>query len=162
MVSAVSRPPLIRRTTSVLTRADGWDHLLARWDVNRRGHRVESGLYAPGDPTPDSPVFATVNYTLGFDALRSTLAGVDGYITVLVTRCDNVWRAASKGTLGTDELVKHIQSARLHDVVRHRLLILPQLGAPGVAVLFPARGYLRQKAGTITGRTPLLPGRPLC
>ena len=35
------------QTTSVLTRADRWDHVLARWGVNRSGHRVEPGLYAP-------------------------------------------------------------------------------------------------------------------
>jgi hypothetical protein len=125
--------PVIRRTTSVLTRADRWDHLLARWGVNRSGHRVEPGLYALGSPTPDAPVFVTANYTLSFDALRSALSGVDAYILVLDTYGVNVWCAAGKGTFGTDELVHRIHSSRLDDVVRHRKLILPQLGAPGVA-----------------------------
>jgi hypothetical protein len=90
-------------------------------------------LYAVGCPTADSPVFVTANYTLSFDALRSELAGLDGYILVLDTRGINVWCAAGKGTFGTDEVVRRIEMARLHDVVRHRVLILPQLGAPGVA-----------------------------
>ena len=38
-----------------------------------------------------------------------------------------------KGTFGTDELVLRIEQANLGEVVRHRRLILPQLGAPGVA-----------------------------
>jgi hypothetical protein len=78
-------------------------------------------------------VFVTANYTLSFDALRVSLKGMAGYILVLDTQGVNVWCAAGKGTFGTDELVKRIEAARLHEVVTHRVLILPQLGAPGVA-----------------------------
>ena len=126
-------PPEIRPTTSALTFANTWDHILARWRVNRMGHRVEPGLYSLGNPTPESPVFVTANYTLSFDALRSALKGIDGYILVLDTQGVNVWCAAGKGTFGTDELVKRIEATRLHEVVKHRVVILPQLGAPGVA-----------------------------
>ena len=125
--------PEIRTTTSTLTLADYWDHVLARWAVNREGHRVEPGLYALGNPTPDSPVFVSANYTLSFDALRSALKGMDGFILVLDTKGINVWCAAGKGTFGTDELVNRIDKTRLAEVVNHRNLILPQLGAPGVA-----------------------------
>ena len=126
-------PPIIKPTTSVLTFADYWDHILARWRVNRTGHRVEPGLYSLGNPAPESPVFVTANYTLSFDALRSALKGIDGYILVLDTKGINVWCAAGKGTFGTDELVFRITATRLHEVVKHRVVILPQLGAPGVA-----------------------------
>jgi hypothetical protein len=131
------RPPeralQVRQAASVITPANRWDHLLARWGVDRMGHRVEPGLYALGQPTPDSPVFVTANYTLSFDALRSALVGFDGYILVLDTQGVNVWCAAGKGTFGTDELVRRIEVTSLHEVVKHRELILPQLGAPGVA-----------------------------
>ena len=96
-------------------------------------HRVEPGLYAIGKPTPESLVFVTANYTLSFDALRSALAGIDGYILVLDTQAINVWCAAGKGTFGTDELVQRIQAIGLRDVVNHRVVIVPQLGAPGIA-----------------------------
>ncbi|NIV30954.1 MAG: carbon monoxide dehydrogenase [Anaerolineae bacterium] len=128
-----STRPHVGSTTSTITLADRWDHFLARWGVDRAGHRVEPGLYALGSPTPDSPVFVTANYTLSFDALRSALAGIDGYILVLDTQGINVWCAAGKGTFGTDELVQRIKATALRDVVSHRVLILPQLGAPGVA-----------------------------
>ncbi len=123
----------IHPTTSRLTLANRWDHFLARWAVNRMGHRVDPGLYALGDPTPDSQVFVTANYTLSFDALRSALKGRDAYILVLDTQGINVWCAAGKGTFGTDELLECIEATCLGEVVRHRKLILPQLGAPGVA-----------------------------
>ena len=124
---------VIRSTTSQLTAADRWDHVLARWGFRRGEHRVAPGLYALGNPTPDSPVFVTANYTLSFDALRSSLPGMDGYILVLDTKGINVWCAAGKGTFGTDELVRRIEAADLKRIIRHRNLILPQLGAPGVA-----------------------------
>jgi len=129
MTNAASITP----TASSLTLANHLDHFLARWAVNRMGHRVEPGLYSLGNPTPDSPVFVTANYTLSFDALRSSLKGIDGYILVLDTQGINVWCAAGKGSFGTDELVKRIEATELDEVVKHRVVILPQLGAPGVA-----------------------------
>ncbi len=125
--------PQIHTTTHQLTLSNTQDHILARWAINRMGHRVGPGLYALGNPTPESPVFVTANYTLSFDALRSALKGIDSYILVLDTQGVNVWCAAGKGTFGTDELVRRIEATRLQEVVQHRVLILPQLGAPGVA-----------------------------
>ncbi len=125
--------PTIRTTTGHLRAGDHWDHLTARFAVRRAGHRVEPGLYAMGSPTPDAPVFVSANYTLSFDALRSALKDRDGYILVLDTDGVNVWCAAGKGTFGTDELVRRIAATHLADIVRHRTLIVPQLGAPGVS-----------------------------
>lgn len=113
--------------------ANRWDHWLARWGYRRMAHRVQPGLYALGRPNDQSPVLVTANYTLSFDALRSALAGHDAYILVLDTQGVNVWCAAGKGTFGASELVRRIEATGLGHVVRHRRLILPQLGAPGVA-----------------------------
>jgi hypothetical protein len=52
---------------------------------------------------------------------------------VIDTKGIKVWCAAGKGTFSTDEIVCQVERAKLHDVVKHRTLILPQLGAPGVA-----------------------------
>jgi hypothetical protein len=125
--------PTIFPTSSQLTAADRWDHFLTRLGYKRGEHRITPGLYAIGSPTPESPVFVSANYTLSFDALRSALAGVDGYILVLNTRGINVWCAAGKGTFGTGEIVRRVDATQLKEVVSHRKLILPQLGAPGVA-----------------------------
>lgn len=125
--------PRIHPTTSAISLANRWDHFLARWGFRRGEHRLEPGLYALGTPVADSPVFVSANYTLSFDALRSPLAGFDAYILVLDTKGINVWCAAGKGTFGTEELVHRIETTGLDRVVTHRVLILPQLGAPGVA-----------------------------
>ncbi len=125
--------PGIRTADSTITIANRFDHFLARWGVNRMGHTVRPGLYRLGNPDEDSPVFASANYTLSFDALRSALAGIDAYLLVLDTRGINVWCAAGKGTFGSAELVRSIECTDLAHVVRHRTIILPQLGAPGVS-----------------------------
>jgi hypothetical protein len=121
------------RTDSTITSANRLDHFLARWGWKRESHRVEPGLYRLGNPDPDSPVFASANYTLSFDALRSSLAGIDAWILVLDTKGINVWCAAGKGTFGTGELVRRIGCTGLAGVVRHRKIIVPQLGAPGIS-----------------------------
>jgi acetyl-CoA decarbonylase/synthase complex subunit gamma len=164
----------------VKTRLDSADRIggiKARWDIGRMRYSVLPGLYAVGDPSPESPVFVTANYKMSFDALRSSLAGIavgtasagsnaeigvakesiaagsggetgvadrgiaaggiaagsGGWILVLDTKGINVWCAAGKGTFGTAELVSRIAKVKLASVVTHRRLILPQLGAPGVA-----------------------------
>jgi hypothetical protein len=132
-LGSITTQPIINSTTPLLTHGDLWDHFLARVGYKRGEHRVVPGLYAIGTPTPDSPVFVTANYTLSFDALRSNLAGTDGYILVLDTQGINVWCAAGKKTFSTEEVVMRVIATQLKQVVNHRVLILPQLGAPGVA-----------------------------
>ena len=123
----------IRTTDSIITFTNRLDHFLARWGINRMGHRVEPGFYRLGSPTAESPVFVSANYTLSFDALRSALAGFNAYILVLDTKGINVWCAAGKGTFGTDELVSRIEKVGLTSIVTHRKIIVPQLGAPGIS-----------------------------
>jgi hypothetical protein len=126
-------PAVIKKTDSQIRFSNRWDHFMARFAVNRSGHRIEPGLYELGKPDPNSPVFVTANYTLSFDALRCALKDQNCYILVLDTKGVNVWCAAGKRTFGTEELVGRISQTGLSDVVSHRKLILPQLGAPGIA-----------------------------
>lgn len=132
--SAPARPARrIPCVTSGWTRGDHWGEIRVRWGIGRMRYTVGPGLYAIGDPTPESPVFVSANYKLSFDHLRRGLTGIDGWILVLDTRGVNVWCAAGKGTFGTAELVKRIREVRLEEIVSHRELIVPQLGATGVA-----------------------------
>ena len=120
-------------TNSEMTFANHLDHFLARVGINRMLHRVVPGLYSLGNPDKTSPVFVTGNYTLSFDALRSALKEMDTYLLVLDTKGINVWCAAGKGTFGTAELVNRIKGTGLEKMIRHRKVILPQLGATGVS-----------------------------
>ncbi|MCX6651608.1 MAG: mercury methylation corrinoid protein HgcA [Methanomassiliicoccales archaeon] len=122
----------VQRTAGVLGRKESVDHARARLGFDRMGHRVRPGLYAIGAPDRGSKVLVTANYTLSFDAVRSSLHGRDAYILVLDTKGINVWCAAGKGTFGTAEVLKAVEATNLKDVVDHRALILPQLSASGV------------------------------
>ena len=116
-----------------LTYADIIGSWKARWGINRMHFTVVPGLYCTGNPDESSPVFVTANYKMSFDHLRKALDGIDAWIMVLDTRGINVWCAAGKGTFATGELVKRIALTGLSQVVSHRTVILPQLGATGVA-----------------------------
>ena len=123
----------IRRVTTELNFNDRLGAVKVRCGIGRKNYRVPPGLYAVGEPSGSSPVFVSANYKLTFDSLRKELTGVDCYLLILDTKGVNVWCAAGKGTFGTDELIKRIEMTGLADVVTHRRLILPQLGAPGVS-----------------------------
>jgi hypothetical protein len=124
---------MITATTSSITFSDRLQHILARVGLRRNGFRVRPGLYALGQPNRESRVFVTANYGLSFDTLRAALSDMDSYILVLDTKGINVWCAAGKGTFGTEELIRRIEDVKLKKYVDHNLLILPQLGASGVA-----------------------------
>jgi hypothetical protein len=104
-----------------------------RWGIGRDNYKVNPGLYAIGEPDSNSPVLASANYKLTFDTLRKNLSGMDCWLLILDTKGINVWCAAGKGTFGTDELVNRIEAAGLTEIVEHRTLIVPQLGATGVS-----------------------------
>ena len=115
------------------TFADSLGTFKARFGVNRMDYTVPPGLYGIGNPNENSEVLVTANYKMSFDVLRSNLGGLDAWILVLDTRGVNVWCAAGKGTFGTDELLSRIRDCDIKGLVDHRRIILPQLGAPGVA-----------------------------
>lgn len=104
-----------------------------RWGIGRMNYKINPGLYAIGKPDHTSPVLVSANYKLTFDVLRKELSGLDCWILILDTKGINVWCAAGKGTFGTHELVGRVSKTGLSEIVSHRKLVLPQLGAPGVS-----------------------------
>lgn len=96
-------------------------------------YKVDPGLYALADPDAKSPVLVSANYKMSFDFLRQSLEGRSAWILVLDTDGINVWCAAGKGSFGTEELAERVNTSGLAEVVDHRVLIVPQLGAPGIA-----------------------------
>jgi len=116
-----------------ITQTERREHLWCRVSAYREAYTVQPGLYAAGSPDKDADVLVSANYKLSFDALRKELKGLDVWILVLDTKGINVWCAAGKGTFGTDELVNRISLTRLKEIVDHKRLIVPQLGAVGIS-----------------------------
>ena len=124
----------VPRVTTRLTWRDRLGTIAVLWNIGRKNYRVEPGLYAVGRPTEKSPLLATANYKFSFDTLRGSLEWLDAWILVLDTQGINVWCAAGKGTFGTEELVHRMTVSGVAQVApKGASLILPQLGAPGVA-----------------------------
>ncbi|MEJ2524113.1 MAG: mercury methylation corrinoid protein HgcA [Desulfuromonadales bacterium] len=121
----------IPQVTTKLTATDIFGRWQMRWGLGRMRYRITPGIYAIGAPTASSPVLVTANYKMTFDFLRRDLHSHDVWVLVLETKGINVWCAAGKGTFGTEEIIRRVQTTRLEQLIDHRTLILPQLGAPG-------------------------------
>ncbi len=119
--------------STTLTSKDTWGMCKVRFGIGRMNYKVTPGLYAVGMPNDQSPVLVSANYKLTFDALRKQLTGLDFWLLTLDTKGVNVWCAAGKGTFGTGELLRQIAQSHLTEIVSHRKLILPQLGAVGIS-----------------------------
>jgi hypothetical protein len=133
MISQLNSINKISVVPATLTMKDYLGTVKVRCGISRDNYSVKPGLYAVGNPDRDSDVFVTSNYKLSFDTLRQSLSGLNGYILVLDTNGINVWCAAGKGTFSTGELIKRIEQVSLSELVNHRRIIVPQLGATGVA-----------------------------
>jgi len=123
----------IPQVSSHLSLDDKLGTIKVRWSIGRNNYKIDPGLYALGSPDQNSEMLVTANYKLSFDTLRKNLSGLNVWILVLDTKGINVWCAAGKGTFGTSELVNRIKLTSLDKIVNHKNIILPQLGAVGVA-----------------------------
>lgn len=120
---------------TTLTSRDKWGTVGARSGILRNSYKVTPGLYTIGEPDKNSPVVVTANYKLTFDTLRTELKSHNVWLLVVDTRGINVWCAAGKGSFSTEEIAYQVKRCQLSKIVSHRNLILPQLGATGVAAL---------------------------
>lgn len=123
----------VPRVHTKLSRRDIRQTIIVRMGSGRYDYRVTPGLYCVGNPTAESPVLVTGNYKLTFDMVRKELGGLDAWLLVTDTRGINIWCAAGKGLFSTEEVLTSVRESRLDEIVTHRTLILPQLGATGVA-----------------------------
>ncbi|MBW1842622.1 MAG: acetyl-CoA synthase subunit gamma, partial [Deltaproteobacteria bacterium] len=134
-----SAGPVPRVKTDML-----WPDILGtfktRLGIGRNTYSIAPGLYCVGNPGADDPVLVTGNYKLSFDALRKELAMLDAWILVLDTKGVNVWCAAGKKTFSTQEVIRRVKMSGLDERVRHKVLILPQLSATGVAAHLVKKG----------------------
>ncbi len=94
----------------------------------------ELGLERIGNPSANSPVFLSGNYTLVVERLLRVLQGTDCYLLVANSRGSNVWCAAGMNEFTEHDVVDAINVAHLDAVVRHRQIIAPPYAAPGVDI----------------------------
>lgn len=124
---------LVPAISSEWTQKDLLGTMKVRWGIGRDHYTVIPGLYRIGNPDSQSDVFVSANYKLSFDHLRKNLAGLNAWVLVIDTKGINVWCAAGKGTFSTENIIRSIKATNLDQIVLKKRIILPQLGAPGVA-----------------------------
>lgn len=93
---------------------------------------VEPGLRVFGHPDESSPVFVTANFDLTVKRLTRYLKDLDCYLLVAPTGGINVWCAAKGGSFTAHSVISVVKTSGIGNKVTNRMLILPQLAAPGV------------------------------
>jgi NAD-dependent dihydropyrimidine dehydrogenase PreA subunit len=95
-----------------------------------------TGLRPVGKPKRDSPVLVTCNFHVTVNRLTRVLekAGVDAWVLVADSKGVNVWCAAGAEEFNTQSVVSAVKTSAVSEIVDHRKLILPPLGAPGIRI----------------------------
>ena len=116
-----------------LARRDVFGAWKVRWGLGRDRYTVSPGLFCCRETDSGVPRPRDCQLQAQLRQAPRRASRTDAWILVLDTKGVNVWCAAGKGTFGTRELEMRILQHRLEEVVSHRTLILPQLGATGVS-----------------------------
>lgn len=95
---------------------------------------VETGVKVFGKPDRQSPVLLTCDYHLTVKRVSAQLEGVDCYLLVAPSRGINVWCASCGGDLNEFSVISVIKTSKIGEKVDHRVIVAPQLSAPGIDV----------------------------
>lgn len=104
--------------------------------------QVEPKIYAVGDPTPDSPVFVTTNFSLTYFIVAGEIenSGISAHLVVTDCEGQSVLTAwAAKKFVG-ETIAKFIKQVDLEQKVRTRKLVIP--------------GYVSQISGELEENLP--------
>jgi acetyl-CoA decarbonylase/synthase complex subunit gamma len=89
--------------------------------------QVEPKLYPIGDPTPDSPVFVTTNFSLTYFIVSGEIenSGTSAHLVVCDTEGQSVLTAWAGGKFIPEKIAKFIKDIRLEEKVRTRKIVIP-------------------------------------
>jgi NAD-dependent dihydropyrimidine dehydrogenase PreA subunit len=93
---------------------------------------VRIGLSRVGKPDRNSPVLVTCNFYLTVRRLIAGLKGLNIWLLIAESKGVNVWCAAGAEEFNTHAVVSVLKTSGIEDLVDHRNVILPPLGAPGI------------------------------
>jgi NAD-dependent dihydropyrimidine dehydrogenase PreA subunit len=93
---------------------------------------TQTGLFRLGNPSENSPVIVTANFSLTVERVKRALQGQNLWLLVANAEGINVWCAADGSIFTHNRVVDAIKVSGLADKVRHREVILPALGASGI------------------------------
>ncbi|MGQ9730021.1 MAG: acetyl-CoA decarbonylase/synthase complex subunit gamma [Candidatus Zipacnadales bacterium] len=104
--------------------------------------QIEAKLYEVGEPTEDSPVLVTTNFSLTYFTVEGDVSAskVPAWIVVVDTEGTSVLTAWASEKFTAESIAAAIKACRVEEKVKHRRVMLPG----GVAVL---KGKLEDESG---------------
>jgi acetyl-CoA decarbonylase/synthase complex subunit gamma len=93
----------------------------------QKPNTVETKLYEVGQPSEDSPVMFTTNFSLTYFSVEGEVerSKIPAYICVVDTEGLGVLNAYAGDKISAEKVVKTIQEQGVADKVKHRKLIIP-------------------------------------
>jgi acetyl-CoA decarbonylase/synthase complex subunit gamma len=93
--------------------------------------QVDPKVYAIGDPTPDSPVFVTTNFSLTYFMVSGEIenSGLSAHLVVTDAEGQSVLTAWAAGKFDGEKIAKFIKDIQFEQQVRTRKIIIPGLVA---------------------------------
>jgi acetyl-CoA decarbonylase/synthase complex subunit gamma len=86
---------------------------------------MEPGIYALGDPTPESPACTTTNFSLSYFSIAGELENTGAWLLVVYSEGLSVLTAWSAGKYDAERIGNAAKEFGLGDKVSHKALILP-------------------------------------
>jgi acetyl-CoA decarbonylase/synthase complex subunit gamma len=93
--------------------------------------QVDPKVYAIGDPTPESPVFITTNFSLTFFIVSGEIenSGTSAHLVVCDTEGQSVLTAWAGGKFVPEKIAKFVKDIKLEEQVKARKIVIPGLVA---------------------------------
>jgi len=91
--------------------------------------QVDPKTYPIGDPTPESPVFVTTNFSLTYFIVSGEIenSGISAHLVVADTEGQSVLTAWAAGKFVGEKIAKFIKDIQLEEQVKTRKIIIPGL-----------------------------------
>ncbi|MEA3338469.1 MAG: acetyl-CoA decarbonylase/synthase complex subunit gamma, partial [Chloroflexota bacterium] len=89
--------------------------------------QVQPGVYEINDPTEDSPIMVTTNFSITYFSVANEIdgSGNPGWLLVADAEGMSVLTAWAAGKFDAERIAKSVKSADMENKVSHRKLILP-------------------------------------
>jgi acetyl-CoA decarbonylase/synthase complex subunit gamma len=89
--------------------------------------QVQPGLYEIGEPTPDSPLYITTNFSITYFSVANEISGsgIPGWLLVADSEGMSVLTAWAAGKFDAERIAKAVKSAGLADKLNHKKLVIP-------------------------------------
>jgi acetyl-CoA decarbonylase/synthase complex subunit gamma len=89
--------------------------------------QVDAKVYPIGEPTPESPVFVTTNFSLTYFMVSGEIenSGISAHLVIADTEGQSVLTAWAAGKFVGEKIAKFIKEIKLEDQVNTRKIVIP-------------------------------------